>query len=96
MYPKFIVNENRLIIGMAFQHRMLARNHNSTLGGGWWHIDEATQRIWLYASSQVFGPVKKEILKEIIAKGNHDYPGYSFYFSRESSLEAAMENSERL
>jgi len=96
MYPKFIVSEGRLILGMVLQHRMLARNHSTTLGGGWWHIDEATQRIWLYARSQVFGPVKKEILKDVVSKGNHDYPGYTFYFSRESSLELALENCEKL
>lgn len=96
VYPKFIINNNRLLIGHVDQHRELANDHTTTRGGGWWHIDEPTKTIWLYARSQLFGYSPKHLLAQIIKAGNHDYPGYTFFYSRELYLESALNNCEKL
>ena len=96
MYPKFIINQGRLIIGMVDQHKELADNHSTTQGGGWWHKDEESKSIWLYARSLLFGSVPRKVLQKVIASGNHDYPGYTFYYSRSSNVETAMAEGDKL
>ncbi|MFW5663900.1 MAG: hypothetical protein ACOCYD_02570 [bacterium] len=96
MYPKFIINQGRLIIGMVNQHKELAEDHSTTQGGGWWHLDKESKSIWLYARSLLFGSVPRKVLQDVIAAGNHDYPGYTFYYSRSANLETAMAQGDKL
>ena len=94
MYQKFIINGGRLITGLVDQHRELARDHSTTQGGGWWHMDEENRKIWLYGKSILFGRVSKKVLQQVIASGRHDYPGYTWYYSRGDKLK--HQNAERL
>lgn len=96
MHQKFIVNEGRLKMGVVDQHRELASDHSSTLGGGWWHMDKDSRVIWLYYRSQLFGRVSKKMLKEVIDQGKHDYPGFSFYYSPATDLASAIATGEKL
>ena len=94
MYQKFIINEGRLKAGVVDEHIELAKDHSTTRGGGWWYMDMENRKIWLYGRSIRFGSVKSELLKEIIAAGRHDYPGYSWYFSSSRDLDHAMKKGE--
>ncbi len=96
MYQKFIINEGRLKAGVVDEHRELAHDHSGTRGGGWWHMDVESRKIWLYGRSLLFGSVPKKLLQQVIASGHHDYPGFTFFFSRSSTLEYAMQNAELL
>ena len=96
MYQKFIINEDRLISGVVDEHRQLADDHSTTEGGGWWHMDLESRKMWLYGRSILFGNVPKKRLQEVIASGRHNYPGFTWYFSRSSRLEHAMQKSELL
>jgi hypothetical protein len=96
MNPKFIINEGRLKMGLVNQHMELANNHLSTLGGGWWHMDKDRQIIWLYGRSQLFGKVSRKILQEVIASGQHDYPGFTFFYSSSSNPETALLSDDKL
>ncbi len=96
MHPKFIINEGRLKMGLVDQHRELAQDHSTTLGGGWWYMDKENKTIGLYGRSQLFGSVSKKVLQEVISSGQHDYPGYTFFYSRSSNPETAMADGEEL
>ncbi len=96
MYPKFIVNEGKLKTGIVYQHRELANDHSTTVGGGWWYRDDPNSTILLYGRSQVFGPVARNVLLRVIGEGNHDFPGYTFYYSRSSDLQTALSKKEKL
>lgn len=96
MYPKFIINQGRLKTGIVNQHRELARDHATTVGGGWWYRDDPKSTILLYGRSQVFGPVSRKVLQNVIGEGKHDFPGYTFYYSRSSDLQTAINEQEKL
>ncbi|TVQ17981.1 MAG: hypothetical protein EA361_01870 [Bacteroidetes bacterium] len=96
MFQKFIINDGRLKAGLVDQHRELAEDHSTTQGGGWWYMDVESRTIWLYGKSILFGSVPKNLLQQVIASGQHDYPDCTWYFSRSSKLEHAMQKAERL
>lgn len=96
MYQKFIINQGRLKIGVVDQHRELADDHSTTLGGGWWYKDDHKRTIWLYGRSQLFGNVSPLVLQQVIRNTLHDYPGYTFYYHRSSSLEIALAEGEKI
>ncbi|MFW5708323.1 MAG: hypothetical protein ACOC12_10395 [Bacteroidota bacterium] len=96
MNKKYIINEGRLKMGLVGQHRELARDHTTTVGGGWWHRDDKQKAIWLYGRSQLFGSVSPIVLRQVIQNGMHDFPGYTFYYHRSSQLEIALAEGERL
>jgi hypothetical protein len=96
MFQKFIINEGRLKAGVVDQHAELANDHSTTKGGGWWYMDVENRKIWLYGRSIRFGSVKKELLQQVVAAGMHDFPGFTYYYSKSSKLEQVMRNSELL
>ena len=96
MYQKFIINEGRLKAGVVDEHRELAEDHSTTEGGGWWYMDMESRKIWLYGKSILFGTVPKNRLQEVVTHSRHDYPGFTWYFSRSSRLEHAMQKAELL
>lgn len=81
---------------MVDEHRELADDHSTTQGSGWFYIDAENRIIWLYGRSMLFGSVPKNVLRQVIATGNHDYPGFKWYFSRSSKLVYAMKMGELL
>lgn len=92
MNQKFIINEGRLKTGVVDQHYQLATNHSTTRGGGWWYMDVENHKIWLYGRSIRFGRVSRELLQQVLASGMHDYPNFSWYFSRADKLEKALKD----
>jgi hypothetical protein len=96
MNQKYILNGGRLITGIVDQHVELATDHSATKGGGWWYMDKESRSIWLYGRSIRFGSVSKELLKQVISAGKHDYPGFTWYYSKSSKREQAILNGEKL
>ncbi|MFN3555654.1 MAG: hypothetical protein ACK4VN_06805 [Bacteroidales bacterium] len=90
MYQKFIINQERLKLAIVDQHRYIAEDHSTTRGGGWWHMDVSSRKIWLYGRSIEFGRVTVELLTRIIRNGNHDYPDFTFLFSTSERLDDAL------
>ena len=96
MFNKFIINSGHIKIAKAEQHRHLAENHNSTKGGGWWHICNKTKVILLYRESMEFGAALREDLRQLVIAGRHNYPGYTFVHSYSVELQDALQNAVEL
>ena len=54
-YPKFIIQDDKLILGMVKFHRDLVTDVKKVKGGGWWRLNEENKTIILSDKSEDFG-----------------------------------------
>lgn len=67
LHPKFIIENDSLIIGKVEYHRDLATDTKNVKGGGWYLMRENT--IVFYGESFDFGPAKLEDIKKCVESG---------------------------
>jgi len=70
VFPKFIIEEDNLIIAKCTYHKQLAINEDKVKGGGWFRYDKANNAFILSGSSHDFGSAKIEDIKKCIELGN--------------------------
>ena len=72
MANKWLIVDGQFRMSASVEfHRDLLRQgegKSNTQGGGWWNLDRETLSLLLYASSDDFGPAKKEDVLEAIKK----------------------------
>lgn len=66
MNPKFIIEDDSLIMGKVNYHRDLATDKSKVKGGGWFKYDKDTNTFIFYDSSFDFGKAKLEDIEECI------------------------------
>lgn len=64
--PKFIIEGGTMVLGLVGFHRELARNRSLVIGGGWYHYDPKEDSYTFYGSSEEFGAVSQEKIKECV------------------------------
>lgn len=70
VFPKFIVEDNELIIGKCTYHKQLATDKTKVKGGGMWKWDQEKKEFLLYADSADFGAANEDDIKACIEAGN--------------------------
>lgn len=60
MPQKYIILNDKLVMGDVQFHSQLSADSKAIKGGGFWHIDPETKCVILYGSSIDFGPCKVE------------------------------------
>ena len=60
--PKFIIEDNQLILGKVPFHKILGTNLDKIIGGGWFKFDKENKQLILYGDSHDFGRASKEVI----------------------------------
>lgn len=89
---KFLINDNKLKMMNVECHFEMAKDHSTTKGGGWWHLDRKNKIVYLYASSIDYGQAKREDLEVLIKAEEYpwSFDEHTFIHSYSDSLEDAM------
>ena len=69
-FPKFIVEDDCLILAKCTYHKQLARDKENVVGGGWFEYDSENNVFILSKTSGDFGKAKFEDIKKCIDLGN--------------------------
>lgn len=69
LYPKFIIEDGKLILSKVSYHKDIATNDEKVKGGGWFRFDKDTNTFLFYGSSFDFGAAKMEDIKACIDAG---------------------------
>ena len=69
LFPKFIIEEENMILRIVKNHRDLATNASNVKGGGSYIFDSKTNSYTLYGESYEFGAAKIEDIKKCIEDG---------------------------
>lgn len=69
-HPKFIIENDNLIIGEVEFHRDLATNTKDVKGGGWYEFNEETKMFVLYGKSFDFGAANLDDIKRCVELKN--------------------------
>ena len=71
-YPKFIIQNDTLIIGIVEFHSELKQDNSPVKGGGWFNTklnQDDTQSITFWKDSQEFGKCSKQAIQNCIDNG---------------------------
>lgn len=100
VFPKFIVEDGKLVIEKITFHKQLVVNKDNVRGGGWFHFIPETKTILLYGSSSDFGKAKLEDVSKAVVNGWCDslycdgtYNDFRFRFSTCEKLEDALSDN---
>lgn len=93
VYPKFIIENDNLIIGKCTFHKQLANDIANVKGGGWFRYD-GNKTFILGGESHDFGYAKLEDIKKCIELGNvygnsrmtRKMDNYKFVYDTETEL----------
>ena len=66
LFPKFIIEEENMILKIVKNHRDMATNASKVKGGGSYIFDSETNSYTLYGESYEFGAAKIEDIKKCI------------------------------
>lgn len=69
IYPKYIIEDDCLIIGRVYRHHQLADNKENVKGGGLWHYNDDTT-IVLMGRSTDFGSPRIDDVRAAVEAGN--------------------------
>lgn len=69
LFPKFIIEEENMILKIVKNHRDIATNALKVKGGGNYIFDSDTNSYTLYGESYEFGAAKFEDIKKCIEDG---------------------------
>ena len=94
VYPKFIIEEDNLILAKCTFHKQLATDKEKVKGGGWFRFDDEKKAFILGGSSHDFGYAKLEDIKKCIELGNvygnsrlsRKMDNYKFYYDTQTEL----------
>lgn len=70
VFPKFIIEDNKLIISKCTYHKELVTDKEKVQGGGWFIYDHKFKSFTLYGSSHDFGEATIENIKKCILDDN--------------------------
>lgn len=70
VFPKFIVEDNELIIGKCTYHKQLATDKTKVKGGGLWKWKQEEKEFTFHGSSDEFGQATEEHIIACIKSGN--------------------------
>ena len=90
MAKKFIINDNRIILGQVDFHSQLVDDHTKTTGGGLWFYDHLNDTMYLYGLSTDYGPVTE---KQVRDAWSYSLEGTRVMYSRALKLDEALRNS---
>jgi len=90
MAKKFIINDNRIIIGQVEFHYQLATDHSKTIGGGLWFYDHLSDTMYLYGASTDYGPVTFDQVRNA---WSYSLEGKTIMFSHQFDLEKVLKES---
>lgn len=86
--PKWIIEDDTLIIGKCYFHKDLANDIDNVKGGGWFYFDGAKDGICLYGTSDQFGSTNLEQVKKCLESGkvgrfigDNRYSNFKIYFT---------------
>lgn len=98
--PKFVIEDNRLVLGMVTKHKELVSSPLLVKGGGWFYLDEPNKTITLYGCSSDFGTANLQDITQAVKARHCDYTweegyfnDYTFRYAWYTSLEMAMEHA---
>ncbi len=101
--PKWIIEQDSLVIRKAIFHKDIAKVEKDVIGGGWFYYDSKDNSFLLYSKSEDFGSVTKEQILDCIAKNkvgrflNDDrYMNHTIKFSKKEWLSEARLDYEVL
>lgn len=96
MAQKFIINDNKFLMGRVEYHRELAKDHKTTQGGGFWHIDRHKKILYLCGESSDFGRSDKQVIIDALKKGFKalSLHGFKVMYSPSLKMEDAVNNGE--
>lgn len=94
MAKKWIINNDMLVSGNVGYHFELSKNHSTTRGGGYWHIDRENETLYLYSESTDYGRCSLQEVKDVIEKGALPLSlrVLRIVFSQHRELEDAMQD----
>lgn len=93
MAKKFIINNNRIILGDVNFHSELLTDNTQTVGGGHWHYDHVKDRIYLFGLSTDFGHVTKQQIQNCYS---YALEGRTLFYSPSLNLEEALRTAEQV
>jgi len=70
LFPKFIIEDDCLIISKVTQHKKLVTNPENVQGGGWFRWNEDKTMMIFYGDSFEFGKASFEDIKKCVLSGN--------------------------
>lgn len=106
MAKKWIINENRLVLGNVPFHFNLASSHKNTKGGGRYYYEKESNTLILFGESGDFGKAKLEDVKNSKKEGCFIYENETkeselmlldevvIVFSEEEFLSVALKRNE--
>lgn len=69
MNPKFIIENDNLILMRVKYHIEIVTDEKKVKGGGWYRQNENSQTITFYDRSEAYGAAKFDDIKDCIKKG---------------------------
>lgn len=103
IFPKWIVEQDSLIIQKCTFHKQIAKDVNDVKGGGLFYYLRDEHAFLLYGTSHDFGSPTREQLLDCIAKNNigrymecNRYARHKIFYSTSNNLEDALTNYEHL
>lgn len=99
--PKFIIENDMLIMGIVELHMDLVLTDDfSVKGGGWWHNDKENKIIYFYSKSYDYGRFNPEDLQKIFTnkscRQSQKLKDYKWVYSTSESLEDAIKEGTEL
>lgn len=70
VYPKFIIENDNLILGKVKYHKQLATDPEKVIGGGWFRWNDDKSKIIFHGTSQDFGKANLDVITPCIKSGS--------------------------
>ena len=78
LHPKFIIEDDSLILSKVTFHRNLVTDKNKVRGGGWFIYNDTHKVFIFHGKSMEFGAADMEDIKKCIESGNV-YKKFTFF-----------------
>ena len=69
LFPKYIVEDDFIILGKVSYHKNLITDKSKVKGGGWYRYNSKLNLFIFYDSSHEFGKAKLEDVKKCVEEG---------------------------
>lgn len=70
VFPKFIIEDDSLILSKVTYHRHLMTDRTKVRGGGWYNYDNDSKTFTFFGKSEEFGKATIDDIKKCIDSGN--------------------------
>lgn len=88
---KFIINDNRIIVGQVEFHSDLMKDHEKTIGGGYWFFDHLSNTMYFYGASTQFGALTREQIQNATS---YALEGMKIIYSPAITLAEALQSTD--